>query len=192
MSTVGILGAMALFATACSSLEPTQGAANPRMAKPGPDAQYRVDMPKPGPAEDRYIRMTLGQDIANQCEFSEAHFAFDSAEPLPQERRMIVALADCLRRPALEGHQITLVGRADPRGGNDYNQSLGMRRAEQVKAVLVAQGIPAERISTMSSGAAEALGGNDPAYSYGYDRRVDIVLRDTHAPAGKSGPAYRP
>ncbi|AKT42842.1 OmpA family protein [Chondromyces crocatus] len=190
-SKFALLGAATLLITACGAA-PQQGAAEPRMAKPGPNAQYTVKWPQPMPGEDRYIRMTLGQDVAEQCEFSQAHFAFDSSEPLPQEQKQIVALADCLRRPSLEGAQIQLIGRADPRGARDYNQQLGLRRAERVKQILMAQGIPEERFLTVSSGADEAKGGNDPLYSYGFDRRVDIRLRATHAPAGVSGPAYRP
>jgi peptidoglycan-associated lipoprotein len=37
---------------------------------------------------------------------------------------------------------VTLEGRADPRGNADYNQGLAKRRAESVKRALEAQGVP--------------------------------------------------
>ncbi len=49
-------------------------------------------------------------------------------------------------------YQITVAGHCDGRGTREYNLALGKRRANAAKQYLVAQGIPAQRISTISSG----------------------------------------
>ena len=49
-------------------------------------------------------------------------------------------------------YQITVAGHADERGTREYNLALGERRANAAKQYLVAQGIPAQRISTISYG----------------------------------------
>src|SRR5882724_2018919 len=49
-------------------------------------------------------------------------------------------------------YQITIAGHCDERGTREYNLALGERRANAAKQYLVAQGIPAARISTISYG----------------------------------------
>jgi len=47
---------------------------------------------------------------------------------------------------------VTVEGHCDERGTREYNLALGERRATAVKKVLVALGIPAARVSTISYG----------------------------------------
>ena len=49
-------------------------------------------------------------------------------------------------------YQITMAGHCDERGTREYNLALGERRANAAKQYLVAQGIPASRIKTISYG----------------------------------------
>ncbi len=179
------LGALALsLLSACASAPPApqQARAEPRMPNPGPDGVYKVEWPDLREGEVRYIGLTLGADIADICRLPKTNFAFDSSEPLPQEHLELRAVADCLLSAPLQGAKIELVGRADPRGAAAYNQELAMRRAARVKEILVKEGLPADRVVTRSAGASEAVG-NQPMYSYGFDRRVDVVLLGVvHAP----------
>ncbi|WP_433926766.1 OmpA family protein [Sorangium cellulosum] len=173
-----LLGALAVsLLSACAAPPaPAQSAvAEPRMPNPGPDGVYKVEWPDLREGEDRFIGLTLGADIADVCRLPKANFAFDSAEPLPQEHLELRAVVDCLLSSNLRNARIELVGRADPRGTQAYNQDLSLRRAQRVKEILVAEGIPADRVTVRATGAAEAVG-TQPMYSYGYDRRVDVVL----------------
>src|SRR5215510_4002955 len=47
-------------------------------------------------------------------------------------------------------YQITIEGHCDERGTREYNFALGERRANAARQYLVAQGIPAARIKTIS------------------------------------------
>jgi len=49
-------------------------------------------------------------------------------------------------------YQITVEGHCDERGTREYNLPLGERRANAARQYLVAQGIPAARIKTISYG----------------------------------------
>ena len=49
-------------------------------------------------------------------------------------------------------YQVTVEGHCDERGTREYNLALGERRANAARQYLVAQGIPASRIKTISYG----------------------------------------
>jgi peptidoglycan-associated lipoprotein len=49
-------------------------------------------------------------------------------------------------------YRITVEGHCDERGTREYNFALGERRANAAKQYLIAQGIPAQRINTVSFG----------------------------------------
>jgi peptidoglycan-associated lipoprotein len=49
-------------------------------------------------------------------------------------------------------YQITIEGHCDERGTREYNIALGERRATAIRQYLVAQGIPAARMNTISYG----------------------------------------
>ena len=106
-------------------------------------------------------------------------FPFDKARPRAEAHAQLVALAKCLNHPEMAGRNVLLIGRADPRGTDAYNQKLGMKRALRIKALLIADGLAESRITVKSAGDS----GVQPEFSNGYDRRVDVViLGGTHAP----------
>jgi hypothetical protein len=95
-----------------------------------------------------------------------------------------------------DGAKLKLVAHADVRGSRKYNQALTERRAERVKAYLVAHGISADKIALQAMGKekqldrkeVETLVAKNPAKPpkwmsrdkrttwLAYNRRVDIVL----------------
>jgi peptidoglycan-associated lipoprotein len=72
--------------------------------------------------------------------------------------------------------KVVIEGHADERGTREYNLALGERRANSVKAYLVNQGIPANRVTTISYGKERpvALGSNEAAWAQ--NRRGVTVL----------------
>lgn len=175
------LTALVLVAGCVGPVSPTQSKLGTRLPVPGADGEYQVGFPDPGHGMARYIRLTLGEDMASSCGLARTHFEFDSAEPLPQDKLVLHALAVCLDQPKFQDVPISLEGRADSRGAAGYNAALGLRRALHVKKLLVEAGVLASRITTGSKGDTGAVG-DDVRYSYGYDRRVDAIVHVTHAP----------
>jgi peptidoglycan-associated lipoprotein len=64
-------------------------------------------------------------------------------------------------------YPITIEGKCDERGTREYNLALGERRANAARQYLVAQGIPASRIKTISYGKErpEAVGSDEGAWA---------------------------
>ena len=64
-------------------------------------------------------------------------------------------------------YPITVAGHCDERGTREYNLALGERRANAVKQYLVAQGVPAQRINTISYGKErpEVVGSDEGAWA---------------------------
>src|SRR5262249_24190653 len=137
-------------------------------------------------------RLALGDDLSKDCGRLRAHFALDSADPLPQDKIALKDVSECLNRPALQGTDIEIVGRADSRGSSAYNAALGRKRPEAVKNLLMKSGVAEDRLVTASTGEAEAVGTDRGMYSYGYDRRVHVIIRGAaHRPRDRR-PAQRP
>ena len=67
-----------------------------------------------------------------------------------------------------------LVGYADPRGAADYNLALGGKRADNVKSIIEALGLSAQKISSSTRGAMDATGTEE--ISWAKDRRVEATV----------------
>jgi outer membrane protein OmpA-like peptidoglycan-associated protein len=177
LSACGV--ALCLLACASTPHGPDQGA---QLTSAEVDSNERVvPWPTMGSDADRFITLHMGPDGLQRCREVSPKFRFDSAIIQVQDRPELAAIASCLNHPSMRDQSIILIGRADPRGASEYNDALGMQRAVQIKAALVASGISEDRIKVMSRGAAGAVGPGQNA-SYGYDRRVDIVVRGVHSP----------
>ncbi len=72
---------------------------------------------------------------------------------------------------------VAIEGHADERGTREYNLALGERRANSVKDYLVALGVPASRLRTISYGKERpvALGSNEAAWAQ--NRRSVTAVR---------------
>ena len=92
-------------------------------------------------------------------------FAFDRSDITPEARETLARQAEWLRR--YPNVSATIEGHCDERGTREYNLALGERRAQAVKNVLVALGIPASRISTISYGKERpaVVGSSEEAYA---------------------------
>jgi len=79
---------------------------------------------------------------------------------------------------------IMIAGNTDPRGSQDYNFHLGQRRADALKNYLLAQGVPAGQLCTVSYGelrpaATPSQFGGDWHKAYALDRRADMMYGQT-------------
>lgn len=74
-------------------------------------------------------------------------------------------------------YQITVEGHCDERGTREYNLALGERRANAARQYLIAQGIPAARIKTVSFGKErpDPVGSDEAAWSR--NRRAVTALQ---------------
>ena len=73
--------------------------------------------------------------------------------------------------------RFTLEGHCDERGSEEYNLALGDRRANVVKEYLLAQGIAANRMSTVSYGEERPKYDNAREETRRLNRRAALVVR---------------
>jgi peptidoglycan-associated lipoprotein len=101
------------------------------------------------------------------------YFDYDSAG-IPQEYLPVVSAnaAYLVKYPTA---RVRLEGNTDERGTREYNIGLGERRAQVVRNALLAQGVAAAQITTVSYGEERpAVEGHDEA-AYAQNRRVEFV-----------------
>jgi peptidoglycan-associated lipoprotein len=125
--------------------------------------------------------IAVSPDIAQACGLkattkagSAPTFDYDKDELLAEDRAVLEQIATCLTTGALKGKQVELVGRADPRGTEEYNLGLGSRRANTVSSYLGKLGVGQPQMLATSRGALEATGTDEEGWKK--DRRVDILL----------------
>ena len=92
-------------------------------------------------------------------------FDFDSSTLRDDGRQTLNRQAEWLKK--YTNYPVTIAGHCDERGTREYNLALGERRANAVKQYLVAQGLPAQRINTISYGKErpEVVGSDEGAWA---------------------------
>ncbi|MFZ1939032.1 MAG: OmpA family protein, partial [Terracidiphilus sp.] len=120
---------------------------------------------------------------------------------LPSEKAALDSLATQFKNfgDYEQNANLEIVGYADIRGGEKYNQALSERRAELAKAYLVSKGVPASDLEVQAKGKDDQLSikkveslqsadsqkpeqwmtKNEKATWLAYNRRVDVVLEPT-------------
>ncbi|MBK7663372.1 MAG: OmpA family protein [Sterolibacteriaceae bacterium] len=73
--------------------------------------------------------------------------------------------------------EVVVTGHADRLGPMAYNDELSLRRAKQIRQVLVEAGIPGDRIQVIARGEREPLIATPDNLSEPHNRRVEIKLR---------------
>ena len=130
--------------------------------------------------------LAVGGDIAAACGIkafdksaTAPKFDYDKDELGPDDRAVLDQIATCLISGALKGKAVDLIGRADPRGTDEYNMGLGSRRASSVSAYLTRLGVPSAQLGVTTRGSIDATGTDEAGYAQ--DRRVDIMMQQAES-----------
>ena len=115
--------------------------------------------------------MYLPTEIQTVCTGLDPKFGYNAQSVEPNDNKSLHVLAECMKSGPLSGKTLKLIGHADARGTEGYNDRLGKRRAEAVKMYLMKTGIASERLVTDSVG---KTGANPTPEDW--DRRVDFEL----------------
>jgi OmpA-OmpF porin, OOP family len=104
----------------------------------------------------------------------DVKFQYNSAELMPEARRVLDQLGAAIRAPQLEKYSFVLEGHTDSKGSDEYNMRLSERRAQSVRDYLVTNhGIRSERLRPVGKGETEPLDSQRP--ESGVNRRVQVV-----------------
>ncbi|MGO9133255.1 MAG: peptidoglycan-associated lipoprotein Pal [Methylovirgula sp.] len=143
-----ILGA-ALMMTACAK-NPADDAAQYGVAAPGSPQDFATNV------GDRVF------------------FETDSSDLTPTATATLDKQARWLSQ--YQRYSFTIEGNADERGTREYNFALGARRAETVKQYLIARGVSASRLRTISYGKERPVAVCNDISCWSQNRRAVTVL----------------
>ena len=134
-----VAAAALLLLAACSSTPETPAAAPPGPGGPGGPGGVGMGAAVPGSQQD------LAQSAGDRV-----FFEFERSDISPEAQQTLQRQAEWLQR--YPNVTVTIEGHCDERGTREYNLALGERRANAAKQVLIAAGVPASRVSTISYG----------------------------------------
>ena len=132
---------------------------------PAPAAEPAPDAPAPAPQPESTPKPA--------AELRPAFFEYDSYVLSSSAREALDADAGVLR--AQPGLSVTIEGHCDERGTAEYNQALGERRANAARDYLVASGIGADRIRTISYGKERPFVEGQDESAWSQNRRSHLV-----------------
>jgi peptidoglycan-associated lipoprotein len=115
------------------------------------------------------------KDQGKQVFFPDINFDFNARTLSPLGKAQARQLAEMLRTQPGEV-KIILQGHTDKKGSEEYNSKLGLDRALAVRGELVAMGLNAERMQTVSFGESQPLRAEDSEEAYAANRRVETKL----------------
>lgn len=167
------------FAIGCSKDKPKQ-VVRPEATPTATPAAKKEDKPVDVSKNEKVSpTLALASDIAKMCGIKTSGtanptFDYDKDELAPEDRAVLDQLAQCLMTGALKGKAVALIGRADPRGTEEYNMGLGSRRAGAVSTYLARLGVGQPQLQATTRGSLDATGTDESGWQQ--DRRVDIQL----------------
>ena len=101
-------------------------------------------------------------------------FAYDSSVIRASEKSKIAKVADYLKSNA--GHALEVGGHCDERGTEEYNRSLGERRALAARDELIRLGVDGSKIVTKSFGKDRPIEPLHSESAWSKNRRDEFVL----------------
>lgn len=155
----GLAAVLALALSACAS-DPSATATAPGAGGFGGVGAGQLD-----PRSVEFFNVTVGDRV---------FFAFDSSALDSTAREVLTRQAQWLNQNP--GVTVTIEGHTDERGTREYNLALGARRAQAARDFLVAQGVAASRLRTVSFGKERPVALGSDEMSWAQNRRSVSVV----------------
>jgi peptidoglycan-associated lipoprotein len=113
-----------------------------------------VNAPPPAPPPPSKPTVTISSADMLTREAQDIYFDYDMSDLRADAQRSAAANAELLKRIFAQDANFTVLieGHCDERGSAEYNLGLGDRRATSLRDFYVQQGLPANRIRTISYG----------------------------------------
>jgi OOP family OmpA-OmpF porin len=144
-----------------------------RQVCPDRTTTYRITAVGDGGSRDASTTVGVATKVVDRLTL-HVNFDFNKATIRKPDDAELQKARDFVKK--YPDFKISLVGYTDSIGSDEYNQKLSERRAEAVKAHLVANGVDAARIQTSGRGKADPVADNATAEGRAENRRVEILI----------------
>ena len=169
------LGAIVALAAGCKKKPPTT---TPEAAPPPPAVEAPTPAPTPAPPPPT----TRGEDVMSEDlqtlnskgYLKDSFFDFDKADLRDDARTALASDAQWLKQYG--SIKVLVEGHCDERGTEEYNLSLGQKRASAIKEYLVSLGIEGSRVNTVSYGKARPFCTDHDENCWQQNRRGHFVI----------------
>jgi peptidoglycan-associated lipoprotein len=172
LADVGLAGAAAAALAACASHPPPPPAApTPPPSREAPPPSGYEGGPPPGvsrgaiPGSAQDFEINVGDRV---------YFDYDQATVRADAGPILDSQSGWLRR--YPDVRVRIEGNADERGTREYNFALGAKRADAVRDYLVAHGIAAGRISTISYGKEQPIDSGQDEAAWAKNRNAHTAI----------------
>jgi peptidoglycan-associated lipoprotein len=166
-SLLALLAVTALLGSGCAKKAVT-------VPPPQPPTQPAPDTTAPTPPPQPPQQVSVPSGVKSE-DFQPALFDFDSYSLREDARAALDKDAALLRSNA--GVKVTVEGHCDERGTAEYNQALGEKRAQAARDYLVAAGIDAGRLQTVSYGKEQPIDPGHDEAAWAKNRRAQLAVR---------------
>ncbi|MBZ5496774.1 MAG: peptidoglycan-associated lipoprotein Pal [Acidobacteriia bacterium] len=161
-----------------------------RTVSPSASTTYRARATGPGGVADAEVRLTVSAEepgvivpterrVSDSELFTErvkdAFFDYDKYDIRDDAREALLQDVQLLKERS--NIRITIEGHCDERGSEAYNLALGDKRANAARDFLIAQGISAARIDTISYGEEKPFAPGHDEEAWKQNRRAHLVMR---------------
>ncbi len=179
-ATVAVAACAAL--TACSKpeppkTEPTPPAAPievPAVQEPNADSLAALERARLEAERLERERARL-EALINRIMSEDVYFEFDKFELTEKAKELLAQVAELLIKE--NRFNITIEGHTDARGTEDYNMTLGAKRAMKVKEFLMAYGVDGRRLDSVSYGKERPKVAGEDEDAYSQNRRANFRVR---------------
>ena len=137
------------------------------------DSLPQRPLPPTLPPTPQPVQLSPFEDPSSPLYRRIVYFDYDTSEIRPEYAELLRVHAGYLFNDPRA--RVTLEGHTDERGTRDYNLALGDRRSDAIKRYLIAEGVPSERISTLSYGEERPADPGHGESAWAKNRRVELV-----------------
>jgi peptidoglycan-associated lipoprotein len=165
-----------MLAASCKKKPPTttpEAAPPPSSAAEQPSTTAPAPPPSAPVSGDDVMSADL-QSLNSRGYLKDAFFDFDKYDLRDDARTALAADAQWLKRYSTM--QVLVEGHCDSRGTEEYNLSLGQKRAASVKDYLVSLGLDAARVNTVSYGKTRPFCSDENEGCWQQNRRGHFVI----------------
>jgi len=110
----------------------------------------------------------------NWASFRNFLFDFDKSAIRSNETNHVTDIAAYMKQNP--SARVGIDGHTDPRGTDDYNQSLSERRVNTIREALVAGGVSSDKIRTGAFGESQPICNESTEPCWQRDRRVEVLI----------------